>query len=170
MQSKACVEYVGELLDAPDAKHLVFAHHTVMMDAIETLLRKCAPSLQAHNFLRKCLRRTHDHNAHILPLQSLVKWYRIMHRQCCQVHALRASFCLISTMRLEVASACRDTLSHKWHPLPTTPIPAKCASRHLILNLCEQSFEYCVGDQRLDYSLHDANGMLDGKVNGQSWL
>lgn len=59
LQSKACVEYVSELLDAPDAKHLVFAHHTVMMDAIETLLRKCAPSpppRQMHAYV-------HAHNA-----------------------------------------------------------------------------------------------------------
>ena len=41
-QEKACEEYMGDLLEASDAKHLVFAHHTSMLNAIERLLRKCA--------------------------------------------------------------------------------------------------------------------------------
>ena len=39
-QEKACEEYVEQLLDASDAKHLVFGHHTSMLDAIERLLRR----------------------------------------------------------------------------------------------------------------------------------
>ena len=38
-QAKACEEYVGDLLDGGE-KHLVFAHHRVLLDAIESLLRK----------------------------------------------------------------------------------------------------------------------------------
>lgn len=41
-QEKACEEYMDDLLEASDAKHLVFGHHTSMLDAIERLLRKCA--------------------------------------------------------------------------------------------------------------------------------
>lgn len=38
-QVQACEQYVGELLEG-EGKHLVFAHHRVLLDAMEALLRK----------------------------------------------------------------------------------------------------------------------------------
>lgn len=51
LQVKACEQYVAELLEG-EGKHLLFAHHRVLLDALEALLRRCVSTQTAEGLCR----------------------------------------------------------------------------------------------------------------------